>query len=61
MVRYGLVDNAGSSSDDEREIEGVDEGERRREGFVDVVAATRLDKLERDKDENVEFCSYSSV
>jgi hypothetical protein len=33
------MDDAGSSSDDDNEIEGVDDAERRREGPVDVVEA----------------------
>jgi hypothetical protein len=54
------MDGAGSSSDDDKEIEGIDEAERRRERPVDPVPA-RFDALEPDIDEKVRFCPYSSL
>jgi len=53
------MDDAGSSSDDDKEIEGVDEAERRREGPADVVVG-RFAGVDRDNDEYGRFCSCSS-
>ena len=53
------MEDAGSSSDDDKQIEGVDDAESRREGAADVADA-RFDGVEADNDENVRFCSCSS-
>jgi hypothetical protein len=54
------MDDVDISSNDEIEIEGVDEAERRRERAVDVVEV-RFDEVESDNDKNVRFCSFSSL
>lgn len=55
------MDVAGSSSDDERHTDGVDDAEGRRDAIVDAVEIRLAEFESEDRtDETVRFCSLLS-